>query len=349
MKMKDMRRALVFFIVFLLVATLPTGLERNDVRTTRASTLSQGLLTIERNWKTNIIVAGYEPSLIDEAILLSGMPTVRIYSTADVQITYNIEYEVVYADTAFTNNLQQELLDNSVNGSDTGTRLDESALIYQKANLDDPQRIFYPRAGRVIDGYAIEEWLEENPYMTPPTLGYTLYLVNFSVLDSTNHTLEHWYNYHPRDPDTGEDQDWFRLEWDNSLNPNVTMDYPFFGGRYNTYFVDPSAHQWYLRWCRIWWSESIGTEYDFWTQDLEDKVESLNLAVPADVNALNAYLRECIWDPINQLLFPYQHQPAAYVNSGTLKALVFCMDVANGTSVESLEWVTNAEMQKAHL
>ncbi|MFW9788203.1 MAG: hypothetical protein ACFFE1_11045, partial [Candidatus Thorarchaeota archaeon] len=84
MKMKDMRRALVFFIAFLLVATLPTGLERNDVRTTRASTLSQGLLPIERNWKTNIIVAGYEPSLIDEAILLSGMPTVRIYSTADV-------------------------------------------------------------------------------------------------------------------------------------------------------------------------------------------------------------------------------------------------------------------------
>ena len=216
---------------------------------------------------------------------------------------------------------------------------------------------------RQIEGHGKEECLdggfsalhvglrciEQNPFMTPPDLGYTLYLVNFSEFDAADHSLEHWYNYHPVDPDTGEKQDWFRLEWDNALNPNVTMDYPFFGGRYNTYFVDPSAHQWYLKWCRIWWSESIFTEYDFWTQDLEDKVESLDLGIPADVDELNVYLRECIWDPITQLFFPYQHEPASYVETGYLKALVFAMDVANGTSVESLEWVTNAEMQKAHL
>ncbi|MFW9927438.1 MAG: hypothetical protein ACFFDM_11855, partial [Candidatus Thorarchaeota archaeon] len=99
----------------------------------------------------------------------------------------------------------------------------------------------------------------------------------------------------------------------------------------------------------IWWSEEIVTEYDFWTQDLEDKVASLNLAIPADVDSLNVYLHECIWDPINQLFFPYQHQPASYVQSGTLKGLVFCMDVDAGISVESLKWITDAEMQRAHL
>jgi hypothetical protein len=311
--------------------------------------VSQSLEPIERDWTTNIIVVGYDPAIINEALLLQSMPTVRYHYPADLTITYNIDYNFAYADSSFVDALRQVMLDNSINGTDTGTRLNESALLYQQFHMDEPQRIFYPRSGRAIDGYAVEDWLEANPYMTPPDLGYTLYLVNFSEFDSVDHSLEHWYDYHPVDPDTGEEQDWFRLEWDNSLNPNVTMDYPFFGGRYNTFVVDPSAHQWYLKWCRIWWSDDIVTEYDFWTQDLEDKVGSLDLAVPADVNALNVYLRECIWDPINRLFYPYQHYPARYAEAGNLKALVFCMDVTDGTSVDSLEWVTDAEMQQAHL
>ncbi len=344
-----MRRTLVLVITIFFLVTIPYSYETTSTQTIETTTLSQGLVPIVRDWTANIVIVGYDPAYIDETILLQGMPTVRDYYPEDLHITYNIDYTIAYADSTYVDDLRQEMLDNSINGTDTGTRLNESALSYQKINLDEPQRIFYPRSGRVIDGYAIEDWLEENPYMIPPTLGYTLYLVNFSEFDSEDHSLEHWYDYHPIDPDTGEKQDWFRLEWDNSMNPNVTMDYPFFGGRYNTFVVDPSAHQWYLKWCRIWWSEDIFTEYDFWTQDLEDKVGFLNLAIPADVDALNVYLRECIWDPINLLFFPYQHQPASYVESGTLKALVFAMDVATGTSVESLEWVTDAEMQKAHL
>ncbi len=307
------------------------------------------LLDVERTWTTNIIIVNYNQSLIDESTLLSGMPVERNYVADTVLITHNIEYSIYYADQSYIDELSKVVMDNSFNGSETGTSLNESALIYQKANLDDPQRIFNPRPGRVIDGYAIEDWLEENPFVAPPELGYTLYLVNFSSLDTEYHNIEHWYDYHPVDPDTGEKQDWFRLEWDNALNPNITMDYADFGGRYNSFIVDPSAHQWYLKWCRIWWSEDITSEYDFWTQDLEDKVAGLNLNIPADVTALNAYLRECIWDPINLLFYPYQHQPAKYVESGLLRALVICMDVEDGISIDSLRWVTNAEMQKAHL
>lgn len=343
-----MRRALILGIALLLLVT-PYCYKEPVTHSTETFTLSQDISPIERNWLANIVVVGYDQSLIDELILLQGLPTVRYYATDNVEIIYNIDYDIHFADANYFGDLHEVMLENSINGTGTGTRLDESALIYQKNHLDEPQRIFYPRDGRAIDGYVVEDWLEANPFVTPPSLGYTLYLVNFSEFDSTDHSIEHWYDYYPADPDTGEEQDWFRLEWDNELNPNVTMDYPYFGGRYNTYIVDPSAHQWYLKWCRIWWSEEIGTEYDFWTQDLEDIVGSLNLSIPADVSTLNVYLRECIWDPITQLFFPYQHQPAKYVNSGNLKALVFCMDVAIGTSVDSLEWVTDAEMQKAHL
>ncbi len=346
-----MRRVWVFTILCLFSLGL---LYHAPIDLTKTNELQEfaapsQLINIERNWTSHIIVVNYDEALIDEAELLIGMPTERNYATDTVMITHNIEYEFFYADEEYASDLSQVAMDNSVNGSDLGTYLNETNLLYQKTHPDEPQRIFYPRAGRVIDGYAVEDWLQENPYVAPPSFGYTLYMVNFSSLDTSDHSLEHWYDYHPVDPDTGEEQDWFRLEWDNALNPNVTIDYSNFGGRYNTFVVDPTAHQWYLKWCRIWWSEYTGTEYEFWTQDLEDKIATLNLDLPSDIQALNIYLRECIWDPINLLFFPYQHQPASYVETGLLKSLVICMDVANGTSIDSLEWVTDAEMQKAHL
>ncbi|MHA2081969.1 MAG: hypothetical protein ACW99H_12575, partial [Candidatus Thorarchaeota archaeon] len=208
-----MRRVLVLCTTFLLVTSILNGHVVTEPQTREATVISQGSISIERDWAANIIVVGYDPALIDEVLLLSGMPSIRDYSAGDVDIRYNIEYQIDYADSTFVNSLRREMLDNSINGTGTGTRLNESALSYQKANLDDPQRIFYPRSGRVIDGYAIEDWLEENPYVTPPSLGYTLYLVNFSEFDNSDHSLEHWYDYHPVDPDTGEAQDCLRLGW----------------------------------------------------------------------------------------------------------------------------------------
>jgi hypothetical protein len=186
-----MRRAIVLGIVFLLVVIIPSGIQEPVVQTFDKAIPSQGLPSVERNWTANIVVVGYDSGLIDEAILLQGMPTTRQYSSGLVEITYNIDYEFAYADGTYIDDLRQEMLDNSINGTGTGTRLDGAALIYQKNHLDEPQRIFYPRSGRVIDGYAIEDWLEENPFITPPDLGYTLYLVNFSEFDSADHSLEH--------------------------------------------------------------------------------------------------------------------------------------------------------------
>jgi hypothetical protein len=347
-----MRYHSVLIIVTILLigmTSTPSARINSIIESPNFALPSEDLLTINRNWTANIILVNYDTSNINETALLDGLPLERVYTTDSVVITYTIEYSIYYTNMTYADDLLQVILNNSVNGSATGTMLNESALSYQKAHPDEPQTIFYSRAGREIDGYAVEDWIEENPAILPPQLGYTLYLANYSSLDFDNHTLEHWYDYHPIDADTGQNQDWFRLEWDNSLNPNVSIDYPFFGGRYNTYFVDPSAHQWYLKWCKIWWSDYIGTEYDFWTKDLEDKVSEIDLDTSVGVNALSIYLRECIWDPITQLLFPYQHQPAKYVSSGLLRVLVFCMDVSEGTSIESLSWVTDAEMQKAHL
>jgi len=350
-----MRAQIVVGLMILLLAFTPSS--QNSISTIEPNefTPSQGYFTIERNWTIQIVFVNYDQDLIDETILLDGLPEQRAHDADPTIMTYNFEYQIAYANETYTNTVRQLLLDNSVNGTDTGTQLDSDALYYHKNNIDDPQTIFSPRDGRMIDGVIVEDWLAENPAVTPPDLGYMFYLFNFSEFDNADHSLEHWYDYHPTDPDTGEEQDWFRLEWDNALNQDVVFQYPAFGGRENIFVLDTSADQWYLRWARIWWSDPPYTnEFEHCTKDLEDKTAELDLSTQAGIDALNVYLSDYIYDPAAYLFAPrspmgYQHNPTQYANSGYLKSLVICMDVADGVSVESLEWVTNAEQQKANL
>ncbi|RDE17626.1 MAG: hypothetical protein C4K49_01920, partial [Candidatus Thorarchaeota archaeon] len=305
---------------------------------------------IVRDWTIHIVTVGYRHDLINWPTLLAGLPTQRDIPFGSQTIIYNIGYQLSFANDSYLEDVRGIVMSNSVNGSETGTGLDESNLLYQKENPDEPQCIFRPRAGRCIDAYIVEDWLIANPAVTPPALGYVLYMLNFSDLDTPGHGIEHWYDAHPVDTDSGQKQDWFRLEWDNAQNPNVTLEYAGFGGRGNIYVLDPSADQWYLRWARIWWSDPpYENEYEHCTMDLEDKVQSVDLSTSAGRASLNTYLGNYLYDPIAYLMMPGQHAPAAYVNSGLLRVLVFCMDVADGIPVESLTWITNDAVQRAHL
>ncbi|MGQ4912401.1 MAG: hypothetical protein ACP6KW_09555 [Candidatus Thorarchaeota archaeon] len=346
-----MRRLGFVLLIVLLMSVMPSGntSESTIERIGTAPVNAQSYIPIERNWTANVILVGYDPSAVNEAILLGGMPGQRVHYTDTVEITYNIHYELTYADASYAAALNDIVLANSVNGTGIGTFLNETELSLQRDDPNTPRQVFYPRDGMSIDGYAVEDWLMANPYVTPPGLGYNFYLLNLSSYDSPDHSLEHWFDYHPIDPDTGETQDWFRLEFDHDLNPPVMMEYPGIGGRGNVYALDPSADQWYLRWARIWWRDYISTEYEHWTKDLDQKASEVDLSTPAGVDSLSTYLRDYVYDIMAYLLFPFQHQPAKYVSTAELKVNVICMDVAAGVSVDSLRWVTDAARQKAHL
>jgi hypothetical protein len=345
-----MRRSLLALVVLVSLVFVPSPASvSTDHPPIDETSVSQGFLQIERDWTVNVILVGYEPDHINETTLLSTMPRTRVHYTEEVQITYNIAYHLFYANESYTQALTSFALSNSENGTGIGTWLNETALQTQREDPITPVRVFEPRDGRAIDGIALEDWLIGHPCVTEPSLGYSFYLLNFSSLDTPSHSLEHWYDYAPSDPDTGEGQDWFRLEFDNDLNPPLEMEYAGFGGRGKIYALDPSADQWYLRWARIWWQNYISTDYDHWTKDLEDEMAEIDIQTPAGVSSLSVYLRDYIYDIVAYLLFPYQHRPAKYVYTGELRVTVVCMDVANGITIDSLRWVTDAEKQKAHL
>ncbi len=309
--------------------------------------LDSALSEIQRTYTIKIVIVNYEEDVIDTDVLLDGLPTERYFTTDLTDIRFFINYEFSFANTSFESDLRQVIEDNSESGPDTGTWLDTDLLLAHRDDYENPQRVFYPRDGKVIDGYAVEDWLIEHPAVEPPDLGYIFYLLNYSQYDTSGHDFEHWYDYHPIDPDSEQVQDWFRLEWDNALNPDVKFQYPGFGGRGNIYVLDPSADQWYMRWAAIWWYDSNPFDYCF--NDLEDIVEFVDLETPLGIEALNEFLVEYMHDPISYVMVPEQHYPAQYVQSGTLHGLVFCMDVDAGVSVDSLRWVADAERMKVYL
>ncbi len=344
-----MRWAVVFIILALAFTFVPSStIAGHDLPIKQIQT-AQTLTSIERNWTTNVILVDYDPLFINETAILATLPVKRGYNTETIPITYSIEYNLYYATDSYADSLRQLALEKSLVGADIGTKLNESALAIQRVNPNTPLRVFDERAGRSIDGYAVEDWLVENPFVPPPSFGYNFYLLNLSEFDAPDHSMEHWFDYHPMDPDTGVSQNWFRLEFDYSINPPIMMQYAGIGGRENVYALDPSADQWYLRWARIWWQDYISTEYGHWTKDLEDRTRELDLNTTAGVQFLNEYLRDYMHDIISCLLFPYQHSPAKYVASGELKVEVIHIDGNDGHSIDDFHWVTNAEMQRTHL
>ena len=344
-----MRWAVVIIILALTLSSIPNSAVAECDLLIREIQTAQTITNIERNWTTNIIFVDYDQLVINETAILEMLPVKRSYNTEMIPITYNIEYDFHNATDSYADSLRQFILENSLVGPDIGTKLNESALTIQRENPNTPLRVFDERGGRSIDGLAVEDWLVENPFVPAPGLGYNFYLLNLSEFDAPDHSMEHWFDYHPMDADTGVSQDWFRLEFDHSNNPPIMMQYAGIGGRENVYALDPSADQWYLRWARIWWQDYISTDYGHWTKDLEDRTRELDLNTTAGVKLLNKYLGDYIYDIMSYLLFPYQHSPAKYVTSGELKVEIIHIDGNDGHSVDDFHWVTNAEKQRAHL
>jgi hypothetical protein len=339
----------VFIFLVAMLAFIPNSKDTADNTQILHLPSVQIYSNLERNWTTNIILINYDPQLINETALFETLPLKREYHTTIAPVTYNIDYELYQANDSYTDSLRQVILEHSIIGSDIGTELNETALAMQRESPNTPLRIFNERAGRTIDGYAVEDWLIQNPFVPAPELGYNFYLLNLSEFDTLDHSMEHWFDYHPMDSDTGMTQSWFRLEFDNSKNPPIVMQYAGIGGRGNVYALDPSANQWYMRWARLWWHDYIHTEYDHWTKDLEDISRELNFATIEGVRLLNEYLRNYVYDIVAYLLFPYQHNPVKPVASGELKIEVICINEDERSSADNLDWITDAKRLSTQL
>ncbi|MHA2363897.1 MAG: hypothetical protein ACXAC7_08055 [Candidatus Hodarchaeales archaeon] len=309
-------------------------------------TIEEEILDIPWNFDYNppfnvsIVLTGYSEDNFNESEFLSYLPlfkTMNLGEGVSTNIIFN--YTMFFANQSYNQDLDQQILLNSVNGTGTTSKLNITALEYQKQNLDR-QDIFLPQDGRAINATAIDEYLNDNPY--DPDADYTIYLVNYSNFDSIDHSLDHWFNVTEKDPLLDVERHWWRLEWDNPMNFDAKFPYAGFGNEGRHFILDPYAFQWYLNWTVIW--RGISTSdglHDFYTKDLDEFQKTHDITAPTGQSAIMRFLGSWVSEIVQQVIGWSPLGGIPEQNSLAIEALVLNNVSHLGLSNEDLKWMVN--------
>ena len=301
---------------------------------------------VSHGFDLHIVFVGYDEDVVDTDLVDSniGHYYELPYWDAFLQNTFTIDY--TFANQAYLNSLRSFIIQHSVTGAEITSAINVTALRYQREN-GTRMSIFLPQSGMAIDAYAVEQWFAHNPYRYAQENepGYTFYILNFTEFDSPDHSWEHWYNFTRYDVEARSINDYWRLEWDNPLNPDVKFPYPAFTSRYRLLFVDPSAFQWYLTWARIWWGLDpylIGPKYDYYYEDLDGFLASHDVNTSDGRSALALYLAGWIDDFLYNLLSPV----AWPLMDDTLSLQVLMLNNCSqyGYPNEKMKWILNSTL-----
>jgi len=294
----------------------------------------------------NVVFVGFEEEVVDTALIDLNIQKNNQFNYGSYTINYNFNVSYHFADSSYCMMLKTLILANSVNGTATTSKLNITALQLQKAT-GTKMSIFLPQSGRAINATAVEKWFTENPYVASVGPSYWFYILNFTEFDSSDHSLEHWYNTTELDFEANNMRDFWRLEWDNDLNPNVKFPYACFTSQSRVFFIDPSAFQWYLTWARIWWGLSVsGPKYDYYYEDLDEFLATHDVSTGQGKNDLAYYLAGWIDDALSNLLAPslWTDKDLSDAKSMSIQALILNNASDSGYTNEVMSWIINSTL-----
>lgn len=292
----------------------------------------------------NVVFVGFQDEVVDTILVDSNIEKDFhfIYENFTVDYSFNVSYR--FASSQYYTELKTFVLANSVNGTSTTSALNTTALQIQKAT-GTKMSIFLPQSGRAIDATAVEQWFVANPYVADLDPSYWFYVINFTEFDSPDHSLEHWYNTTELDFEANNMRDFWRLEWDNRLNPDVKFPYACFTSQSRIFFIDASAFQWYLTWARIWWGLSVGgPKYDYYYEDLDEFLATHDVGTSQGKADLAYYLAGWIDDALSNLLAPDLWTSSDMSKSGSMSIQTLVLNNASdlGYPNEVMNWIINA-------
>ncbi len=244
------------------------------------------------NLKLKLEFIGFNQDLVNESEIESQLFYHFKHSTSIPQADLNFNFEFNYADEPIRKNLEDYINSTAVNGTDTGYELNIT-LLYEDLVSGNRSDIFIPRDGRSIDAELVNEYLYQNLYQDPPVdePGYTLFLMNFSIFDSPDHSLEHWYDTYGTSIDANETVTWWYSGYRN-LPKRAAMGW---GGKYRFAYIDLSSRSWYLDYViNAWSSFGIGypSYYDY--PDLDNLTQTHDITTPTGNTKLTDYLADWI-------------------------------------------------------
>ncbi|MEM4704001.1 MAG: NosD domain-containing protein [Candidatus Bathyarchaeia archaeon] len=329
-----MRKGQLVLLTFLLFSLAPPLKAGEPIKVQKTATYIIPL---------RIVFTGYNPEVVNTTLISANVQKSYQFSYGNHTVNFTFSIEYFFANTTYNEALKSHVIANSVNGTETTSKLNITALQYQKAT-GTKMSIFLPQSGRAIDAKAVESWFEANPYADNPSACYWFYVMNFTEFDSADHSLEHWYNTTEIDLEANNPRDFWRLEWDNALNPDVKFPYAAFTSQSRIFFIDPSAFQWYLTWARIWWGLSVsGPKYVYYYEDLDQFQATRDLNSSTGKTDLAYYLAGWIEDPLKNLLAPslYTSLSIFYAKSLSLQALILNNASQSGYTNEAMQWILN--------
>ncbi len=294
----------------------------------------------------HVVFVGFQVDTIDTPLIDLYLQNNRQFIYGSYIINWNVNVSYHFADSSFYSALKACILQSSVNGTATTSALNETALQIQK-ETGTKMSIFQPQSGRAIDALAVEEWLTTNPYDSTFEPSYWFYVVNFTEFDSQDHALEHWYNTTELDFEANNYRDFWRLEWDNALNPNVQFPYACFTSQSRVFLIDPSAFQWYLTWARIWWGLSAsGPKYAYYYEDLDEFLRTHDVSTSQGKSDFAAYLGGWLDDGLSNLVVPDMFTPTDTLKakSVSIQALILNNASDDGYTDEAMEWIINTTL-----
>lgn len=306
--------------------------------------MQEWVYAVSRVFPLNIVFVGFEKATVDARTIDANLKKQYQLRYEQYDVGYGFDVSYHFADSSYYEALKTFVLENSV--ADTTSALDVTALQLQKAT-GTRMSIFTGQAGRAIDAFAVEEWFVTNPFKADLEPSYWFYVVNFTELDSGDDGLRHWYAVEEMDFEASRLRDFWRLEWDNALNPKVGFPYACFTSQSRVLFIDPSAHQWYLGWAKTWWGlPGSGPKYEYYDTDLGGFLAAYDVSTTPGRTALACYLAGWIEDGLANLLAPglYPVSEVLRAKSVSFQTLVLNNAGPSGYDNEAVSWIANSTL-----
>lgn len=294
---------------------------------------------VSRIFHLNIVFVGFGEETVDTDTIDANINKSCRFRYGYYDLVYDLDVTYHFADSSYYEALRTFALDNSAAGNTSA--LDAAALQVQK-ETGTKMSIFTTQTGRAVNATAVEEWFVANPFRADLEPGYWFYVMNFTGLDPAHPGSKHWYSVTEVDIEANRRRDFWRLDWDNALNPDVGFPYACFTSQSRAFFIDPSAHQWYLAWARTWWGlAKSGPKYGYYDADLGGFLTANDVGTSAGRTALAYYLAGWIEDGLVNLLAPRLY-PAVDVfgaESVSIQTLVLNNASGFGYDNESMTWI----------
>ena len=318
-------------------------------------TLGLTLNTKEENIEVNLVFIGFNSEYILEENVKGYLPTeidpFALYE-ADMSIphsNYNIDYSISYLAEDKTTALEDCIINISEYTQILGHRVNNSAVdeFIINQQYDDILDLFIPCSGYTIDAAQIEDFININIHsdfegMAHEIPYYTLYLMNFSSIDTEDHSIEHSYVPYYVDCDSNRSTD-ISLTGTNQRNAIG------WGGNYRFCYADLSAISEYLLYYPLLLGIDFTTAPTYYRYDLDSFIEINDIETTSGKEALAIYITDWIDGYVrNVFISSALYTPSIY-DSFYLPIKVFNNVATRGYPYETMMWAFSEDKIKDYL